>query len=699
MNQKPGTKKILAFCVALAMIIASLPLAIGSNIPAHAQTAQTNGINGISSLTTYYTPGNDPWGTAFDSSGRVWVALPGCDPNPSCASSTPPGKIALFDPTTLSWITVVTLPAGYGQPLLITVDPSGKVWFTMPVTNAIGMYDPVSTNIAQWAVPTASAGPWGIAADSTGTIWFTEHYGDQIGSFNPTTQTFHEIATPATNSNPYGITVDAANNVWFTENTDSVALIGEYTTQGVLHEYKIRTTPTGGTGLTPHMITLDQSGNVWWSEGWVGGVGTLNLASAAPGTNSGVTEYFYPHCSGCSSHTSGISADKQGFIWIDDSILNQYGYMPVSGGAFSLYYSSPGSHPHDGLNVDAQNRVWFNEEFANALALAIPSNSTSVTPTPTNTSTSTITPTPTSTPTPTATPTSTPTPTGTPSAWSPLATDTFQRPNQALWGTASNGQTWGGDANTQSVFSISGNTGLIANTGSATYSAVLGPTATDAEVYATGSISSFSNSNFGDVLRWTDGNNWYKAYIDGSNLVIQKKVGGVATIIASTPFAATAGVSYTIHFRVVGSTLTANVWPSSGSETSGWMLSVNDTSLTSGYCGLRVLTQSGTLTMTSFAANVPSSTATPRQLPPTPTPIHYPNTHVYTHSYSCFHSYVYAHSYPDNYCWRNAGNGYLPASEPGALGYCLQWTDLGRRCQYSELFLHLRQYWPDCQYW
>jgi hypothetical protein len=103
-------------------------------------------------------------------------------------------------------------------------------------------------------------------------------------------------------------------------------------------------------------------------------------------------------------------------------------------------------------------------------------------------------------------------------------------------------------------------------------------------------------------LRWTDGNNWYKAYLDGSHLVIQKKVGGVTTILSSTPFTATAGVSYTIHFRAVGSTLTANVWASTGSESSGWMVSASDTSLTSGYCGLRFLTQSATLTVTSFLA-------------------------------------------------------------------------------------------------
>jgi hypothetical protein len=93
-------------------------------------------------------------------------------------------------------------------------------------------------------------------------------------------------------------------------------------------------------------------------------------------------------------------------------------------------------------------------------------------------------------------------------------------------------------------------------------------------VYATGSLSSFSNSNFGAVLCWTDGNNWYKAFIDGASLFIQKKVAGTATILASVPFTATAGTSYTIHFRAVGATLTANVWAASGSEPSGWMCKI-----------------------------------------------------------------------------------------------------------------------------
>ncbi|MDQ1429733.1 MAG: virginiamycin lyase, partial [Actinomycetota bacterium] len=568
-----------------AILVASILVAV-SVLTALVPSASAAG--GIASVNDYATPGSFPWGTAFDSTGKVWVALPGCDPSPSCSSSTPPGKLALFNPSTSTWSTVVSLPAGYGQPLFVALDSGGKVWFTMPVTNAIGVYDPVAATVRQWAVPTASSGPWGIAIDSSGKIWFTEHYGNKIGAFNPASSTFQEVATPAANSNPYGITVDSANNVWFAENNDTVALIGEYTAQGVLKEFKIRNQSTAGTGLTPHDITLDRSGNLWWSEGWVHTIGTLKQASAVPGTNTGVTEYAYtPPCSSCGSHTSGIATDSRGLVWFDDSLQNIFGSLPVGGGAFS-FYSTPGGHPHDGLNVDSQDRIWFDEEFAHKLGKAVQSATGTTTTTTPGATTTTAPPTTTTTTAPGTT--------------SVLGIDTFQRANQSLWGTSSDGHVWGGDANSSNVFSVAGNAGLVTGTGSTSYSAVLGASATDSEVYARGAISSFANSNFGTVLRWADGNNWYKAFLDGGSLFIQKKVGGTTTMLATVPFPAQVNTPYSVHFRAVGSTLTANAWPSANPEPAGWMLTATDTSLASGFSGMRFLTQAGTVTVTSFQA-------------------------------------------------------------------------------------------------
>jgi outer membrane protein assembly factor BamB len=183
-----------------------------------------------------------------------------------------------------------------------------------------------------------------------------------------------------------------------------------------------------------------------------------------------------------------------------------------------------------------------------------------------------------------------------------LARDTFHRANQTMWGTASDGHVWGGEANTSTLFSITNNAGQIAN-GTGPHSAVLGRTATNAEVLFAGSVNTFSGANIGALLRWTDTNNWYKAYIEGANLVVQKKVSGTATTIGTTPFAATAGTSYSLRFRVVGTTINAKVWASSTAEPANWMITSSDSSLSSGNCGLRMQLGTGvTVTYTSFLA-------------------------------------------------------------------------------------------------
>jgi streptogramin lyase len=360
-------KKLLLCLIALPTLIASLAFAFGA---VHSSLAAS----ALTSLTDYHIPsGLDPWGTAFDSSGNVWVAVPGCNPNPDCGNNAGPGKIEVFNPGTSTWTATYQLPSGYGQALFLAFDGSGNVWFPLFHTNALGELKIADSSFHEWTMPTAASGPWDLVFDHSGKIWITEHFVNKIAEFDPTTGTFvGEYATPATNSDPYGITVDASNNIWFTENNSSVALIGEITATGQLFEYKIRTGST--TNLTPHMITVDPAGNIWWTEGFAGMIGELNTSQAIPGTNSGVKEYAYPQlCRGCGTHASGIGVDSNGLIWFDDSVQNTFGSFPDTGtGTFSMYNApSSRSHPHDGMRVDNQNRVWFDEEYAEKLAEAV----------------------------------------------------------------------------------------------------------------------------------------------------------------------------------------------------------------------------------------------------------------------------------------------------------------------------------------
>lgn len=203
---------------------------------------------------------------------------------------------------------------------------------------------------------------------------------------------------------------------------------------------------------------------------------------------------------------------------------------------------------------------------------------------------------------PVATTTKQPSPTST--GVTILARDTFQRAAQVLWGTASDGRQWMGDANSIEVFSIAGNAGQVDH-GQGTFNALLGPMITNAEIVFSGTVNHFAQGkvNMGAVLRWTDDHNWYKALSDGSKLEILKRVKGTATQLGSIPFSAQEGVPYTLRFRVLGAALFVKAWQSNQPEPPGWTLRATDTSagLTTGFGGIRVLVHAGTvIRVTSF---------------------------------------------------------------------------------------------------
>ncbi len=177
-----------------------------------------------------------------------------------------------------------------------------------------------------------------------------------------------------------------------------------------------------------------------------------------------------------------------------------------------------------------------------------------------------------------------------------VAKDTFQRSNQTHWGRASDGQnTWGADASVNSIYQITNNFGQISN-GSGISNGVLGPSnLTDSQVIATVQVGSFTNTDIGVLLRYKDNDNWYKAYFDGSNFLIRRMLSDNNTVLTQTSFKAYSNNNYTIKFQVVGINLSAKVWRTSDSEPNNWMLQTSDDNFSSGYAGIGVSTQNGSV--------------------------------------------------------------------------------------------------------
>lgn len=206
---------------------------------------------------------------------------------------------------------------------------------------------------------------------------------------------------------------------------------------------------------------------------------------------------------------------------------------------------------------------------------------------------------------PTSSKPTSPSPTATtmPDGVSVMARDTFQRAAQVFWGTASDGHAWKGDANSIEIFSITQHAGLIA-AGQGAFNAILGPVSADGEVVASATVNHFAPDgtvNLGVALRWTDGNNWYKALVNGTQLQILSRVQGANKVLATMPFTAHDGVSYTLRFRAQGANLLARAWQSNQPEPSTWLLQTTDTALTQGMGGIRVVLQNTTvIRVTSF---------------------------------------------------------------------------------------------------
>src|SRR5579884_2431095 len=374
----------LALFVTLASVILGVVLLVSMHYTAHAAPT----LKEISLPTDPTTNiGIDPWGVAFDNQGNAWIAGPECDPTPVC-STVRSGTIVEVNKASFSVVDILREKVGYSSPVFVAVDAQGNVWFTEPVSNAIGelvpnFTDPAASMWHQWTAPTANAAPFDLAFDGRGHLWFTEILANAIGEFDLATQQITETPTPSSNSKPYGIAGPdpLKGEMWFTENNSNVARIGSFVppTNGALNTGNIKEylTNSGSTAVTPHLLTFDANGNIWWTEGMDRDIGRLVINKAKSGTSKGVTEYTVPYpdsacpnANDCATHISGIGVDSSGTVWFDDSLTARVGSFTPSTGSFSMLPPLGGSflsnaHPHDGLAVDGNNTIFFTEEYVN----------------------------------------------------------------------------------------------------------------------------------------------------------------------------------------------------------------------------------------------------------------------------------------------------------------------------------------------
>lgn len=186
--------------------------------------------------------------------GKIWV---GCD-----------YALAYWDPKTDQ---TGILPMDLGEQAMhgMAFDSEGNVW--LPLVSKTGhagndefdyiaRFDPQTSEIVKYKIPTPLAGPYEISVDSKDNVWFTEIIADKIGKLDPKTGQFSEYPTPTPDSAPRRFGIDSQDNVWFVEFlAGKLAMLD--TKKEKIYEYDIPTPFS-----FPYACSVDRNDVVWFSE-------------------------------------------------------------------------------------------------------------------------------------------------------------------------------------------------------------------------------------------------------------------------------------------------------------------------------------------------------------------------------------------------------------------------------------------------
>lgn len=264
-------------------------------------------------------------------------------------------------------------------PAAIAVAPDGAVWFTLEMSDAIGVRR--NGKIERLPKKTQNQEPLGLGVDADGSAWYTDAAIRAISRISPdgrirsfplttpivrlgrlaigpdgavwfadaTTSTvtrlkdgiFTRHAPRSPDAAPWGVAIDAHGTVWATlQNVDRLARI---TGEGTVSEFEV---PTRGSGLGD--VAVDQHGAVWFLEQQANKIGRyadgqfteFAIATPLPGLTA-------------------IAVAPDGSVWFTELRAGRLGR--IRGGRVTEFRLPRNDARPFGVAVDRANNVWYTD--------------------------------------------------------------------------------------------------------------------------------------------------------------------------------------------------------------------------------------------------------------------------------------------------------------------------------------------------
>ena len=241
--------------------------------------------------------------------------------------------------------------------MFLTMDNTGKIWFTDSPRNQIGYIDVETKEITTKTIPKldpvmADNKPIFIQADFDDNIWITIVNKNKILKYIPDDDVFKILELPERDSLPFALSIDSDGNIWYT--ATGIGKIGYIDpNEGKITQYS-KEIPLDG----PEFLLFDKNEDVWIAEHTGTAITKFNPVLETFESISVPDEESLPF---------GMTFDRYGNIWFAQHVIDSIGvYDPDNNDLKEVPISTEGSFIQF-MTSDKNGKVWFVEQEGNKL--------------------------------------------------------------------------------------------------------------------------------------------------------------------------------------------------------------------------------------------------------------------------------------------------------------------------------------------
>jgi virginiamycin B lyase len=286
------------------------------------------------------------------------------------------------------YITEYKIPTECTNPLAITSDKDGNVWFVQSNTGKIVKFNPQSKSFTEFdnaVFPKSGVSMmWGVDQTDDGSFWFTDAVFQSIWKFSPSEKTYSRLGFPTNNTLPQKIQAFGSDLIYndFTGGTLSILTPSEKTAS-------IFSVPQIFNGSVAGDFAVDERENIWYTAWIPKSTGALVQFDYGRYMNSQTNNTMFSDYVNLFALPSDATAIygmdvSNGKIWMADSASSYFfSFDPVTK-QFTKYITSdppqfaygnvtgiiktPVSGPYWIKSTD-DGKIAFNEQTANRIAL------------------------------------------------------------------------------------------------------------------------------------------------------------------------------------------------------------------------------------------------------------------------------------------------------------------------------------------